>query len=65
MFPWRYEEQFEFQTFVIELYKQPKTKKEQIRLVIISIGVDFVAKTNDEIYVLGIFKIFSFHLFSL
>ena len=42
-----------------------KQKKTPIRLVIVSIGVDVVAKTDDEIYVLSIIKIYSFHLFSL
>ena len=49
--PRLYEGKSAFQTIAIELYKQPKlkTKKEHIRLVI-SIGVDVVAKTDDEIY---------------
>ena len=52
---------------MIELYKQPKTKtkKEHIRLVIVSIGVDVVPKTDDEMYVISIIKIYSFHLFFL
>ena len=29
---------------MIELYKQPKTKKERIRLVIVSIGVDVMMR---------------------
>ena len=50
----------------IKLYKQPKTKinKEYIRLVTVSIGIDVVIKTDDEIYVLIILKNL-FHLFSL
>ena len=28
-----------------------KTKKENVRLVIVSFAVDVVAKTNDEVYV--------------
>ena len=36
-----------------------------MRLVIASIDVDPVAKTYDEIYVLSIIRIYSFHLFSL
>ena len=36
-----------------------KNKKENIRLIVVSIGVDVVAKTDDEIYVfLSINKIF-------
>ena len=57
-----------FQTILIELCKQPKIKttiNEQITLVIVSIGVDVVAKTEDDIYVLSIIKVYSFHLFSL
>ena len=52
--------------FAIELNKQPKrTEKEHIRLVIVSIGVDVVSKTDDKIYVLIIIEIYTFHLFSL
>ena len=67
MLPQWYEEKSAFQTFAIELYKQPKTKikKEYMKLVLLSIDVDVVAKTDDEIYVLNIIKIYSFHLFSL
>ena len=56
-----------FQTISIELYKQAKakSKKEHIRLAIISIGVHVVAKTDDEVYVLSIIKIYSFYLFPL
>ena len=46
----------------MELYKQPKmktAKKENIRLG----GVDVVAKTGDEIFVLSIIKIYSYFLF--
>ena len=51
----------------MELYKEPKTntKKEHIRLVTVSIGIDVVAKTDDEIDVLSIMKLYNFHLFSL
>ena len=55
-----------FQTITIELYKRPKTKittKEDIRLVIVSTGVDVVAKTDDEIYVLSSIKIYSYFSF--
>ena len=50
----------------MELYKEPKTntKKEHIRLVTVSIGIDVVAKTDDEIDVLSIMKLYNFHLFS-
>ena len=56
------------QTILIELCKQPKTKttiNEQITLVIVSVGVDVVAKTEYDIYVLSIIKVYSFYLFSL
>ena len=49
------------QTIAIELYKQPKTKKEHIRLVIVFIGVDVVAKTVDKFYI--IIKIYSYFSF--
>ena len=65
-FPPRYEGKPAFQTITIELYKQPKTKttkKEHIRLVTVSIGVDVVAKTDDDIYVLSIIKIYSYFSF--
>ena len=44
---------------MIELYKQPKkqTKKEDIRLIIRSIKVDMIVKTDDEIYVVSTIKI--------
>ena len=64
--PRRYEEKSAFQTIAIELYKQPKsktTKKEHIRLVTNSIEIDVVAKTDDEIYVLRIIKIYSYFSF--
>ena len=50
-----------FQTLAIELQKQ--TKKENIMLVISSIRISVVAKTDDEIYVLSIMKIYSYFLF--
>ena len=52
-----------FQTVAIELYKQPKTKtkKEHIRLVIVFIGVDVLAKIVDEFYIL--IKIYSYFSF--
>ena len=51
------------QTIAIELYKQPKPKpkKEHIRLVIVFIGVDVVAKIVDEFYIL--IKIYSYFSF--
>ena len=53
----KYEEQYAFQKVAIELHKQPKkTKKEHIRLVISSIRVGVVTKTDDEIYVLNTIK---------
>lgn len=53
----KYEEQYAFQKVAIELHKQPKkTKKEHIRLVISSIRVGVVTKTDDEIYVLNTVK---------
>ena len=47
---------------MIELYKQSKTasKKEHIRLVIVSVGVDVVAKTDDGIYVLNTIKTYDY-----
>ena len=39
-----------FQTIAIELYKQQK-EKEHLRIVINSVGVCVVPKTNDEVYV--------------
>ena len=52
------------QTIAIELYKQPepKPKKEHIRLVIVFIGVDVVAKIVDEFYIL--IKIYSYLSFT-
>ena len=52
-------------TTAIELYKLPKTKtkKEHIRLVIASTGVDVIAKTDNQIYVLSIIKICSYFSF--
>ena len=43
-------------------YKSNK-KKEHIRLVMVSTGVDVVAKTDDEVYVLSIIKIYSYFSF--
>ena len=45
--------------------QKKKKKKQHIRLVTVSVGVDLVAKTDYEVYVLSIIKIYSFHLFSL
>ena len=45
--------------------QKAKTKTEHIKIIIVSIGVDIVAKTDDEIYALHIIKTYSFHLFSL
>ena len=44
----RYEGKSAFQTFAFELYKQikTKTKKEHTRLVIVSVGVNVVAKNR-------------------
>ena len=44
---------------------QKQNKKERIKLVIVSIGDDVVTKTDDEIYVLSVFKIYSFYFFSV
>ena len=54
-----------FQTITIKRYKDPKTKtkEEYRRLVIVSIGVDVVAKINDEVYVLSIVKIYNYFSF--
>ena len=51
MVPRWYEGKSVFQAITIELYKQPKIKKEYTRLVIVSIGVNVVAKIDDEVYV--------------
>ena len=62
------EGKFSFQTITIELYKQPKRnkQKEHLRLVISSVRVGVVPKTDDEVYVLSTIKyIVTFHLFSL
>ena len=48
----------------INNHKQTQ-KKEHIILVIFSFGVDVVTKTVNEIYVIGIIKIYCIHLFSL
>ena len=58
--PRRYEDKSAFQTIVIELYKQTKTYK----IVIVSIEIDAVAKTDDEVYVLRIIKIYSYFSFA-
>ena len=60
---------------MIELYtaqkkkqeKRKKKRKEHLRLVLNSIRVGTVVKTDDEIYVLGTIKIYTvtFHLFPL
>ena len=49
----QYEGKFGFQIIPIEFNKQPKTtaKKGDKRLLIVSVGVDVVAKTDDEIFV--------------
>ena len=44
---------------------QKQNKKERIKLVIVSIGDDVVTKTDDEIYVLSVIKIYSFYFFSV
>lgn len=58
----KYEGKSAFQTIATEFYNQPKTKikqkKEQIGLVIASIGVDVFAKTGDKIYALLLFICF-------
>lgn len=64
--PRQYEEKSEFQSIAIELYKQRRskaTKKEHIGLVIVSTGVYVVSKTDDEMYVLSIIKIYSYYSF--
>ena len=45
--------------------KNPTTKKKKIKLAIVSNGVDVVAKTDDEIYVWNIIKIYSYFSFVL
>ena len=50
---------------MLELHKQPKAKrkKEHTRLVIVTIGADAIAKTDDEVYVLSLIKVFFFIFF--
>ena len=40
-----------------------KSKKSYVRLAIVSIGIDVVAKTDGETYVVSIIKMYSFHCF--
>ena len=55
-----------FKQLQLNYIKQtPKTKKKHMKLVIVSIGVDAVAKINDEVYVLSIIKIYCYFLFVL
>ena len=44
--------------------KQTNKQKEQLRLVISSLRVGVVAKTDDEIYVLSTIKIYSYFSFA-
>ena len=44
--------------------QKKKQKKEYIRLVRVSIGVDVVAKIDDEAYVLSIIKVNSYFSFA-
>ena len=44
-------------------YTNNQKQKQKKDTVIVSIGVDVVARTNEEIYVLSIIKIYSFHFF--
>ena len=55
-----------FQTTAIELYKQPKETNRIYfsRLVISSIMVGMVAKTDDEVYVSAIIKMCSYFSFA-
>ena len=54
-----------FQTIAIEFYKQPQETNRNYfsRLVISSIRVDVVAKTDDEVYVLSYIKMYSYFSF--
>ena len=55
-----------FKQLQLNYIKQPpKTKKEHMKLVIVSIGVDAVAKIDDEVYVLIIIKTYCYFLFVL
>ena len=58
---------YAFQATAIELYKQPKETNRKrtlkISLVISSIRVGVVGKTDDEVYVSSIIKIYSYFLF--
>ena len=56
-----YEGKFTFQTIATELYKQPpKAKKEHLKLVIVTIGVDVVAKIDDEGLCFSIIKTYCY-----
>ena len=66
--PRQHEEKSEFQSIAIELYKQPRTKttkKEHRRLVTVFTGVNVGAKSDDEMYILSIMKIYSYFSFVL
>ena len=57
-----------FQRIAAELYKQPKkkekkTEKERLRLVISSIKVGVVAKTDDQVCVSKTIKMYSYFSF--
>ena len=54
-----------FQTIAIELYKQPKETNRNYfsRLVISSIRVSVVSKTDDEVYVSSTIKMYSYFSF--
>ena len=56
-----------FQTIVIELYKQPKETNRNYfsRLLISSIKVSVVDKTNDEVYVSSTLRMYSCFSFVL
>ena len=53
------------QLVATELQKQPpkRRKKKHIKLAIVSVGVDVVAKIDDDVYALSIIKIKCYFLF--
>ena len=56
------EENLHFKQLQLKYINNQKQQKKKIRLVIVSIGVDVVAKIN-EVYVFSIIKIYSFFSF--
>ena len=51
-------ENLHFKQLQLNYRNNQKQKKEHIKLLVVSIGVDLVAKTDDEVYVLSNIKIY-------